>query len=494
MPFPLKSATALGGLLGLGYSDESDAALYGIRRFPKFFHGIRGHPDLATESKADILQNGLVEGESAQYNIPGTSVTHDPWLAERVYTGQFKGLAREHPVGPNKEFVLGIDPLAQPSEVKNVSPALHVSGVAGDTLETNRLHSLPSFWHTESEMFAPRDENGIQRLVKPRPRNAIEDKLVDEMIRVDENYLGSIHRIADYEKQAVANWKSSTPHKRSTASPEVQRHDEKRLVQDWITNLNALRGNESLFRQRFDVEFIGGGVADFGTPNPVKNIQGFAEPYQGIINNYVEKTLLGPNGEMTPQYKEYRRLRDSVKSLAEDLHGYNAFFKEKDELSDEYIELQEDMYRGGASAKQAEQKLTDLYSTYYRRRDELFNFLKEKLGDMPKQSRRANLPAAGIAGSSYYTGDYNIGEAKPTNPIQEFFQTNPIGQAATGFMRSPLETGAEALNEVQRMGSEFYGLPEQQTGTRILKYLEQEGAIPRKTGSASEFIGGLLGL
>lgn len=414
MPIPYKPITTLGSLFGLGYLEDSEASPFGIKRFPKLFHGIRGNPDLATEVKEDILNKGFLEGESAQYNAPGTSVTHDPWLAERVYTGQFAGLARGHALGPNKDVVLGIDPLAQPSEVKNVSPASHVSGVAGDTLEKGRLHSLPSFWHSESEIFAPRDENGIQRLIRPRLRNEIESKLIDEMVRVDENYINSTQRLMDYEKQAVANWKSSTPHQRSTASPEKQRYDEKRLIQDWITNLSALRGNESLFRQRFDIEFIGRGTADFGAPNPIKDIRGFAEPYQKVVSRYIDKALLGPNGEITPKYIEYRRLRDSTASIAENLNEYNAFFKDPDEWTDEFKDLKDDMYRGGPIAKTAEQKLTDLYSTYYKRRDELFNFLKENIGDMPRKQGRASLPAVGVAAA----GAGSIAAMTPTEEAE----------------------------------------------------------------------------
>lgn len=550
MPFPLRSASALGGLLGLGYSDESESAPYGIKRFSKLWHGIRGLPEQAELDREDILANGLTIGQSAELELPGSSVSKDPWVSERLFSGFDPVETRESEYGPRKDLVLAVDPQIAPNQVRNLSPARYLTGEHPSTAE---LYGKPNYWHREAEFFAMRnpapvkreltlqqmlddptvdqylqlakdvaelrakysyarnnpeilakqaelqefvaqhpdldtsqvieltnrgDPNAVyreydlehpsynkQELVKPREPNPAEAKLLDDMIAVDERYNSAVADIASVEYKPNQN-------------SAIDKYTKTKLLRNWVGSLGALRNNPGLFEQRFGREIIASEPARYGTPE----FEDTKVRYQEKIQKLLKDTL---------STYDYTRIDTKIRDLRAMRYELDDYV---DKESEAYLDLAHRMDMGGEVAAEAERELTAKYSYYFKKRDQLFDFLNEKIGGMAPPSRTTKLPAAGLAGGGYYAGDYNIGEAKSTNPIQEFFQTNPVGQAATGLMRSPFETGAEMLNETQRMGSEFYGLPEQQTGTKILNYLEQEGAIPRKTGSAWETLGGLLGL
>ena len=88
-------------------------AMLGIERFQPLFHGTS-----SAENVDDILRQGFTQGQSAELNIPGVSLSRDP----TVSTGGF--------AQGNAANVLRVTPDFDPSEVRNLRPSEFVTGVS----------------------------------------------------------------------------------------------------------------------------------------------------------------------------------------------------------------------------------------------------------------------------------------------------------------------------------------------------------------------------
>lgn len=550
MPFPLKplgSSLALGILLGLT-PEEAEGAPYGVKRFKKLWHGVAGGPKEAAENYQNILGEGFLKGQSAELNLPGTSVSEDPWVSWRLFTGVNAKAQPGSPTGPNKAMMLAVDPQIEPSQVRNLSPAQYLTGIHPDKPE---LYGKPNLFWREDERFALRSlenvteydykqlsENpevkqywdmmdevyadpsadpmtkwpaiqaykeahpnwdyerltdiqadvkhglldpseikyvhstpGEQQLIKPRIPTAAEKNIINRMIDLDDRYAMSVKEVS----AARRNMKFyKGPEGKLTYRNEYNNYVQRVALKDWIGMLNSLRGNSSLLEQRLGKELFNKEKGKYGTEKP-----------SSVITGTYQEDIVAAMKDALPA-KDYDRLSVKFRDAAETRRKLMKYASPDFEQN---ILLHEQMGSDLAVSNIADKKLSQLYSSYYKKRNDWLDDAYKTIGGMSTPKTKAKLPAVAageVAG--------NIGEAKPTTGIQQFFQTNPVGQFMTGIARSVPETAESMINEAQSMGSQFYGLPEQQSGTKFTNYLTEQGIIPPKTGSAWETLGGLLGL
>jgi hypothetical protein len=139
------------------------------------------------------------------------------------------------------------------------------------------------------------------------------------------------------------------------------------------------------------------------------------------------------------------------------------------------------------------------YQQYYRMRDKWLDDLEKMVGAMPsypsERARLRNLPAV----AAFPVGAWNqywdrAGEAKPVSGVEQFFQTNPVGQVMTGLARSAPESLATILNALQTAmpAANAPGVVGIQPGVQLLQYLTAKGILPPPTGTGYETLGGFL--
>lgn len=552
MPFPLKSlksSLALGGLLGLT-PEEAEAAPYGVKRFKKLWHGVTGTLEEAAGNYQNILDEGFVRGQSSELGLPGTSVSEDPWTSWRLFTGANAKAQPGSPEGPNKAMMLAVDPLVKPSEVRNLSPAQYLTGVHPEKPE---LYGKPNLFWREDERFAMRSpgdvteysyrqlsENpevkkywdmmdeidadpltdpmtkwpavqaykdahpdwdyerlseiqsevkyglidpsevkyitntpGEQQLVKPRIPTAAETNIVDRMIDLDDRYAMSVKEVSAARRNMKFH---KGPEGKLAYRNEYNNYVQRMALKDWVGMLHSLRGNSSLLEQRLGKELF----------NKEKGKYGTEKPSSGITGTYQEDIVAAMKDALPA--KDYDRLSVKFRDAAETRRQLMKYASPDFEQN---ILLHEQMGGDLAVSNIADRELSQLYSSYYKKRNDWLDDAYKTIGGMSTPKTKPKLPAVAAAGSGFAG---NIGEAKPTTGIQQFFQISPVGQFMTGIARSVPETAESMINEAQSMGSQFYGLPKQQSGTKFTSYLTEQGIIPPKTGSAWEALGGLLGL
>jgi len=140
---PLRATPGKGGMGDIGGGPESEAA-FGMkpRKLAELWHGTGSEG-----AKQNILDKGFIRGESAELNIPGTSVSRDPLVSSKLFAYD------------EIENMLKVEYTGDPSKARNLKPSEYFSGV---TAETGQIYGKPQTTFHESEIYGVRGKDEIR--------------------------------------------------------------------------------------------------------------------------------------------------------------------------------------------------------------------------------------------------------------------------------------------------------------------------------------------
>jgi hypothetical protein len=140
---PLRATPGKGGMGDIGGGPESEAA-FGMkpRKLSELWHGTGSEGQ-----KQNILDKGFIRGESAELNIPGTSVSRDPLVSSKLFAYD------------EIENMLKVEYTGDPSKARNLKPSEYFSGV---TAETGQIYGKPQTTFHESEIYGVRGKEEIR--------------------------------------------------------------------------------------------------------------------------------------------------------------------------------------------------------------------------------------------------------------------------------------------------------------------------------------------
>jgi hypothetical protein len=151
---------------GAGVAGGQEGALFGIKRHPRYWHGVSGGADVA---RAIAREGQFSEGRSAELSLPGTSLSGDPLLS-------YKSFANSDP-----NAMLRVKTDIPPSEVRNLSPVDYLTGKVPDV----ELYRKPNLFFKEDETFARRrsntDPEAWARLADARESLSLRQKTLKDM-------------------------------------------------------------------------------------------------------------------------------------------------------------------------------------------------------------------------------------------------------------------------------------------------------------------------
>jgi hypothetical protein len=116
-------------------------ALYGMKRFPDFYHGTPSE-----EAASQIRREGFTKGKSAELELPGASLSRDPSVSAKFAQAMTPTQAQDR--------MVKVIPEVSPSEVRNLRPSEYLVGVQGD-----KIYNKPNVFFKEAETFLPRNQN-----------------------------------------------------------------------------------------------------------------------------------------------------------------------------------------------------------------------------------------------------------------------------------------------------------------------------------------------
>ena len=110
-------------------------AIKGIKRVPRLYHGTD-----TEEGMSSIAKEGFLKGESNELNLPGTSLTRDPWVSNRYFTGK------------NPKNIYEVTPDIPKEQWRNLKPSEYASGVVPE----ESIYNKPNLFYNEDEVFVRR--------------------------------------------------------------------------------------------------------------------------------------------------------------------------------------------------------------------------------------------------------------------------------------------------------------------------------------------------
>jgi len=139
---PLRASPGQGGS-DIKAGPESEAA-FGMkpRKLAELWHGTGSQGQ-----KQNILDKGFIRGESAELNIPGTSVSRDPLVSSKLFAYD------------EIENMLKVEYTGDPTKARNLKPSEYFSGV---TAETGQIYGKPQTTFHESEIYGVRGKEEIR--------------------------------------------------------------------------------------------------------------------------------------------------------------------------------------------------------------------------------------------------------------------------------------------------------------------------------------------
>lgn len=301
----------------------------------------------------------------------------------------------------------------------------------------------------------------VQNLVKPIPMTPEHERWLKRTIEHEDRYEKAAKDIGIYAKDY-------------SGKPPVE---SKAGLKDYVSALSSLRGNPGLLEEMLGERLLSG---DKGGAETMADLKKMLERH---YQPDVAKQLVWDAAKLKQQ-------RYAVT-------GY-AFGQKKQDL---YNRMQNPETRQAAI-----DEVSNAYQQYFRMRDKWLDDLENTVGAMPADPKalasKRHLPAvAAFPLLGQYEG--RTGEAKPVGGVQQFFQTNPVGQFMTGLARSGAETSKEIMNNLNAMAFLYNINPalaptaklptyQGQPGTQALNYLTAQGYIPPPTGSGYETLGSLF--
>jgi len=188
-------------------SPTRNDAVQGIKRHKRYYHGIKDNkpqfdrdgpnPYEKVRPRDSILEKGFTQGQSSELELPGTSLSEDPFISYNLFTDPI-----DHST-TRLDNVLAVDVEIPPSEVYNLKPEEYITGQLPDDGRPGTVYRKPNAFYKEAETFGIRGELSIdQQLKYERARNEAINKRNDlRAVLRERNELNPVKQLDELNSQ-----------------------------------------------------------------------------------------------------------------------------------------------------------------------------------------------------------------------------------------------------------------------------------------------------